>query len=77
MKKKYIIPQTLSSEQIILSNICGTSPSVTGDGGGDTPPGWGGYDDGTHDPDAKLRDEFEEELYWQMQQDAKSANGLW
>lgn len=77
MKKKYIIPETLYSENIIISNICGTSPSVTGDGTDENPPGWGGYDDGTHDPDAKFRDEFEEEIFRQMELDAKSANGLW
>ena len=47
MKKTYIIPETITSEKIILSDICGTSPTVTGDGTGTNPPGWGGYDDGT------------------------------
>lgn len=78
MKKTYIIPETHTTEQILLNSICGTSPSVTGDGTGDgtTPPGWGGYDDGTHDPDAKIRDDFEYELMQQMEQNANS-NGLW
>lgn len=78
MKKTYIIPETISSEKIILSDICGTSPTVTGDGTGDgtNPPGWGGYDDGTHDPDAKYRDDIDYEIMQQMQQQ-QNSNGLW
>ena len=76
MKKKYIIPETHTTEQILLNSICGTSPTVTGSGGGSNPPGWGGYDDGTHDPDAKFRDDMDEELLQQMEQE-QSSNGLW
>ena len=76
MKKTYIIPNTHTTEQVILSNICDTSGvtgNTPGEGGG---PGYGGIDDGTHDPDAKFRDDFNEELLQQMEQEANS-NGLW
>ena len=77
MKKTYIIPETHTTEKVIFTDICVNSPSVTGntpgEGGG---PGYGGVDDGTHDPDAKFRDDLDEELLQQMEQNANS-NRLW
>lgn len=58
-----------------MNSICSTNPSVTGDGTGTNPPGWGGYDDGYRDPDAKYRDDFEYELMQQMEQ-LQNSNGL-
>lgn len=51
-KKLYIQPQT-EILKAVFSQILAASSGVTGDTGGDHDPGYGGIDDGTHDPDIK------------------------
>lgn len=50
MKKIYMQPQTDVCEVLSTQMLAG---SVTGSVDGGNGPGWGGVDDGTHDPGVK------------------------
>lgn len=52
MKKIYMQPQTDVCEMQLVQMIA-ASPGVTGSVEGGDGPGWGGVDDGTHDPGVK------------------------
>ena len=77
MKKKYIIPALQTAESVMFSSLCVNSPGVTGDTPGGSGPGYGGIDDGTHDPDAKFRDDLTDKEI-QMLIETENENGyLW
>lgn len=52
MKKLYVQPKTDVCEIQLNTQILAGSPAVTGTGGG-VDLGYGGEDDGTHDPNVK------------------------